>query len=66
MSNIAVNIAILSCKRYHDHKYLSRKRYLEEFSKVSLNRVFFENQVSSVLCFNASSSYSTLEKEIPP
>ena len=42
MSNIAVNIAILSRKRYHDHKYLSRKLYLEAFSKVSLNRVFLK------------------------
>ena len=42
MGNIAVNIAILSRKRYHDHKYLSHKRYLEAFSKVSLNRVFLK------------------------
>ena len=42
MSNIAVNFVILSCKRYHDHKYLSRKLYLDAFSKVSLNRVFLK------------------------
>ena len=42
MSNIALNFAILSRKRYHDDKYLSRKLYLEAFSKVSLNRVFLK------------------------
>ena len=42
MSNIAVNIAILSRKRYYDRKYLSRKLYLEACSKVSLNRVFLK------------------------
>ena len=42
MSNIAVNFAILSRKPYHDNKYLSRKLYLEAFSKVSLNRDFLE------------------------
>ena len=42
MSNIAVNFAILSCNRYRDHKYLSRKLYLEAFSKVLLNQVFLK------------------------
>ena len=42
MSKIAVNFAILSLKRYHGHKYLSRKLYLEAFSIVSLNRVFLK------------------------
>ena len=42
MSNIAVNVAIHSRKRYHNHKYLSSKLYLEAFSKVSLNQVFLK------------------------
>ena len=42
MSNIAVNFAILSRKRYHGHNYLSRILYLEAFSNVSLNRVFLK------------------------
>ena len=31
MSKFAVNVAILSRKRYHVHLYLSRKRYLSAF-----------------------------------
>ena len=47
MSNIAVNLAILNRKRYHDDKYLRRKLCVEAFSKVSLNRVFLKSSIFS-------------------
>ena len=42
MSKFAVNVAILSRKRYHVHLYLSRKRYLAVFSKYFLMRFIWK------------------------
>ena len=63
MSKFAVNIAILSRKRYHVHYYLSRKRYLAAFSKYFLMSFIWKLGIF-FLRFNAISSYSTIEKEM--